>query len=66
MNQLGNNIRAARMRKGWSQEAAAHKLGVTVATWNRWENGANVPPMDQLQRIAELLGTTVSKLTKGV
>ena len=66
MSQLGDNIRAARTRKGWSQEASAHKLGVTVATWNRWENGANQPALPQLERIAELLGTTVSDLTRGV
>ncbi|MEU4834640.1 helix-turn-helix transcriptional regulator [Streptosporangium sp. NPDC023615] len=29
----------ARMRRGMSQEAAAQALGVTPATWARWERG---------------------------
>jgi len=69
MSQLGQNIYEARIALGWSQAAAATKLDVTATTWSRWECGVAVPPMSEetptLQRIAELLGTTVSDLTRG-
>ncbi len=66
MSQLGQNIYEARMALNWSQQTAANQADVAVTTWSRWECDQAVPAMPQLQRIAELLGTTVSKLTKGV
>lgn len=66
MAELSDNIRAAREKKGWSQETAARKLDVALVTWSRWETGRNSPSISMLQEVAELLGTTVSKLTKGI
>ena len=70
MSQLGQNIYTARIALGLSQHAMADKIGVRVTTWSRWECGVAVPPMSEetptLQRIAELLGTTVSDLMRGV
>lgn len=64
---LGDNIRAARQKAGYtSQESAARALDVGLMTWHRWEVDANAPAIDRLKEIAELLGTTVSKLTKGI
>lgn len=64
---LGDNIRAARQKAGYtSQESAARALDVGLMTWHRWEVDANVPTIGTLKEIAKLLGTTVSKLTKGV
>ena len=33
------NIRTLRHNLGLTQEEFAHRLGITVATVNRWENG---------------------------
>lgn len=70
MSQLGQNIYEARIALGLSQQTAANGLDVAVTTWSRWECGVAVPPMSEetptLQRIAKLLGTTVSKLTRGI
>ena len=64
---LGDNIRAARQKAGYtSQEDAAQALGVRMMTWNRWEVNATAPPVSVLIEIGKLLGTTVSKLTKGI
>jgi DNA-binding transcriptional regulator YiaG len=38
-----NNIRTLRQNLGLTQEEFAHRLGITVATVNRWENGHNSP-----------------------
>ena len=36
-------LRALRQRLGLSQEDCAHRIGVTVASWNRWEAGVTKP-----------------------
>ena len=36
-------IRTLRQQLGMTQEEFAHRLGITVATVNRWENGHNSP-----------------------
>ena len=38
-----DNIRNLRRTLGLTQEEFAHRLGITVATVNRWENGHNRP-----------------------
>ena len=38
-----NNIRTLRQTLRLTQEEFAHRLGITVATVNRWENGHNSP-----------------------
>ena len=70
MSTLANNIYEARIALGLSQHEAADKIGVRPTTWSRWEWGVAVPSMSEetptLQQIAELLGTSVSELTRGV
>jgi len=62
MTPLTQNIRRLRIAAGISQENAARRLGVTMGTWWRWETGRHKPDLDTLQRIADLLQTTPSKL----
>ncbi len=47
-------IKELRARLGLSQEKLAERLGVTFATVNRWENGANRPSRLSIARLAEL------------
>jgi putative transcriptional regulator len=42
-NMEAENIRTLRHNLGLTQEEFAHRLGITVATVNRWENGHNSP-----------------------
>ncbi len=37
------SIKGLRVKLGLTQEEFAHRLGMTVATVNRWENGHNSP-----------------------
>lgn len=48
-------IRALREITGLTQEKFATKLGVTLLTINRWENGRAKPSPLAMQKIEELL-----------
>lgn len=36
---LARWLRQQRARKGWTQDEAARRMGVTSQTWSRWERG---------------------------
>ena len=48
-------IREIRGRLGLTQEKFAAKLGVTLPTINRWENGRTRPSPLAMQRLRELV-----------
>ena len=48
-------IRNLREKTGLTQEKFATKLGVTLLTINRWENGRARPSPLAMQRVEELL-----------
>ena len=48
-------VRELRERTGLTQEKFAAKLGVTLPTINRWENGRAKPSPLAMQKIEELL-----------
>jgi type I restriction enzyme M protein len=52
--QLAEQIRGLRARLGASQEQLAARLGVSIATVNRWEAGRSRPQRAQLAAIAKL------------
>lgn len=52
--QVAENIRGLRARLGASQEQLAARLGVSIATVNRWEAGRSRPQRAQLAAIAKL------------
>ncbi|MBR1417493.1 MAG: helix-turn-helix transcriptional regulator [Synergistaceae bacterium] len=47
---------------GLTQEELAAKINVSVMSIRRWEWGENCPRSDELQRLAEALGTTSAYL----
>ena len=62
---LRQAIRARRKEVGIAQEELAHRLGVSIRTYQRWENDQdkrdNVSP--HLEQIAAALDTTAERLT---
>ena len=48
------DIKELRLKLGLSQEALAHKIGVTFQTINRWERGVNKPSSLALEKIKKL------------
>lgn len=55
-------IRKLREAKGFSQLEFAMALGVTQGAVSHWENGRRKPDIDDLVRIAELLGCKLDDL----
>lgn len=63
MTILSDNIRRYRKACDLTQEKAARALDVANNTWVRWEDGQGAKPrLDNLQRIADLLGVTPADL----
>lgn len=59
---LGPRLKAARVSAGFTQDAAAERLGLKKATISSWETSRNVPDSLMLGRIARLYGTTTDAL----
>lgn len=53
-----NQIKQLRLRLGLSQEAFAHKLGVSLNTVFRWEKGTNKPLPLLERKLIKLLKST--------
>lgn len=55
MTHIGASLKAARVRKGLTQEGAANKLGVHLRMMSKYERGVNLPGLDALLDLAKLL-----------
>lgn len=55
-NQLGPMLRAARLRRGWTQADVAKQLGVTAQAVSKLENQAGRASFDRVHRLCLLLG----------
>ena len=62
MVDVGKKIKAARQKKGMSQEELARFVGTTKSAVSRYEGGKRQPRFDQLQRIAAVLGVPIHDL----
>lgn len=62
---FGENLKAMRKDKGYTQEELAIKINVVRQTVSKWEKGLSVPDADVLSQIAEVLDTKVSVLLGG-
>jgi len=59
---FGENLKALRKQKGFSQEELATRLHVVRQTISKWEKNLSVPDADTLIRLAEILEVSVSEL----
>jgi transcriptional regulator with XRE-family HTH domain len=58
------NLKTERRRKKLSQEALAHKAGLSVSYISMLERSQRTPPLDTLETLAKALGcSAVSLLT---
>ncbi len=55
-------LAAARYQKGWSQEQAAERVGVTRRTLSQWERGMADPHPFHIYRLCEVYGKSVVEL----
>lgn len=63
---LVNNLRARLAERQWNDSKFADELGVTRQNVSQWMNLRRTPSLENLQRFAEVLGTTVADLLRPV
>jgi transcriptional regulator with XRE-family HTH domain len=63
MKVLGKNIGRLRTKLGLTQEQLAEKMNVTRSSIARWENGIDLPKMENLMELAKIFGVSVNELT---
>ncbi|MGW4250354.1 helix-turn-helix domain-containing protein [Streptomyces californicus] len=62
--QIADQIRAARIRARYTQEAAAIRAGLSLDSYNRIEQGHSAPRVDTLIRIADAIGVRLSQFVR--
>ncbi len=62
MVNIGDNIRTARKRKGFTQEELAVQIGVTSQAVSRWESGSGMPDISMIVPIAQVLSVSTDIL----
>ena len=63
---IGKRIRTCREEKGWSQEAFAEKIGLSVTYTGMIERGERVPKLETFIRIANALEVSADMLLADV
>lgn len=61
---LGDRLRARRRELDWTPKRMALRLGVPYETYLRWEADTDLPDVDGLFRIAEVLQTTANRVRR--
>lgn len=64
MHLVGNRISEQRKKQGLTQEQLAQKVGVSSQAVSKWENGHNLPDIDNLLVLAEVLKIPYSSLVE--
>lgn len=62
---IGKFIALKRKDKGLTQEQFAEQLGISGKSVSKWERGLNLPDMDKLDKVCELLNTNIVDLLNG-
>ena len=60
--EIGNQIKALRLRKGITQEAMAQHFGITPQSVSKWERGVATPDIGLLPDISAFFGVTIDEL----
>ncbi len=59
---IGTRIRQLRKRANLTQPELAEKIGVHEMTVRRWESGQRSPRIEEIQKLAAVLGVPVTEL----
>jgi transcriptional regulator with XRE-family HTH domain len=59
---MNKRLKAARHKKGWSQEDAADAARVATRTYQRWEYGTHYPNFESRRFLREAFGATDEEL----
>ncbi|HMI82119.1 MAG TPA: helix-turn-helix transcriptional regulator [Solirubrobacterales bacterium] len=66
VGRFGQNVRALRLEKGWTQEDLADRSGLTSVQISRVERGVREVRLTTLLRLMSALETTPGRLLDGV
>jgi len=64
--QIGDTVRALRLKKGWSQDVFADRSGLNRAHIGEIERGESNVTIQTLKSIADTLGVRITDLVKGL
>lgn len=59
---IGNQIKALRLRRGVTQDAMAQYFGITPQAVSKWECGASVPDIGLLPELSAYFGVSIDEL----
>ena len=59
---IGNQIKALRLRRGVTQEAMAQHFGITAQAVSKWECGTSVPDIGMLPGLSAYFGVSIDEL----
>lgn len=62
---FGTRLRDLRKQKDWSQKELAHRLGVKLSIFTKYEMGLHLPAPEKLIELSELFATSVDFLLTG-
>ena len=62
LNKIGRRIAQARKRAGLTQEQLAEQLGISPQAVSKWENGWNLPDLENMLLLAEKLNVPYTNL----
>lgn len=65
LKNFGMRIKEARIKKGWSQEQLANKLGTSKSVISGYETGRNDPAQSMVIKLADSLGVSINWLMFG-
>ena len=60
--EIGNQIKALRLRKGITQDAMATHFGITPQAVSKWERGVATPDIGLLPELSAYFGVTIDEL----
>lgn len=60
--ELADNLRAARMRSGYTQAELAQKIGSSASCISMYEGGNRVPNLERMSIISHVLGMSLDDL----
>lgn len=60
--EIGNQIKALRLRRGISQETLAQHFGITAQAVSKWERGVATPDIGLLPELSAYFGVTIDEL----
>lgn len=61
---LGEKLKYYRQKNGYSQDDIAKKLNISRQAISRWENGWNMPDLENIVVLCDLYGLTTDELLK--